>query len=149
MQSGEIKQDYTVPIKVNLVIVKVNKGEKPLIGILKDDYGKYYIPELPLLKNKECVDVAISIAHRYIRLDATRDYIIELCSMHDKRNRYVGQGNHDIAIVYRAFIPKDFEFDESLIWIDAIELIGLDESESFDKDYANIIKKAMSNDGFG
>ena len=144
MLSGESEDDYRFPVKVNLVIVKLSLKE-PVVGILKDGFGKLVIPEKNVTKNKTSADIAKELVHRYIRVDGTREYDVEMCSVHDKRHRYIGHAVHDIAIVYRAFIPSDFECDNDIAWYNPKQIIEFEEGGLFDKDYSTIIQEAMVN----
>ena len=144
MLSGESEDDYRFPVKVNLVIVKLSiKGS--VVGILKDGFGKLSIPEKNITKNKTSADIAKELVHRYIRVDGTREYDVKMCSVLDKRHRYIGHAIHDIAIVYRAFIPSDFECDKDISWNNPNQIIEYEQDGLFDKDYATIIQEAMVN----
>ena len=145
MRNEDSDQDYRFPVEINLVLVKIAKGESPSVGVIHDGYGKYVIPESKLRKNKSSAEEATALAHAFVRLDSSKEYNIELASVKDSPNRYVGDYLHHISLVFRAFLPKDFEFDKRIEWIDAEQIIDYEEKEKFSKDYANIIKTAMFN----
>ena len=145
MLSGKRAEDYTFPVEINLVLVKISKTKRPLVGVISDGYGKYIIPESRLRKNKSSSEEASALVHTFARVDASVEYNVELATVKDAPNRYIGDSTHHISLVFRAFLPESFEFYERIEWIDAEQIMDYEEKEKFCKDYADIIRTAMFN----
>lgn len=134
------------PVVVTLAIFKYNEIDKTSsVGIVSDGYGKFGLPEKNMEDKNSSKKTAKSLAFEYILFNKLNAIDLKISSCYDKPNRYPGDAEQHLSLVYRLNIGSDANINDGIVFANPEYLAELFEAELIIKDHKKIMEFAFFN----
>ena len=141
-ERGDIYKD-TFSVDVILVVFKYSDSSMKL-GVLSSEEEKFIFPESRLKSNQNTYELVNELINKYVSMDRTSSFNISLCALMDGPDRYYGDSEQRLSLIFRLDIPEDFKTYENMMFIDGGDSAELIAEKRMCKDHGEALQMVLT-----
>jgi len=128
---------------VILVVFKYSENSMKL-GVLNSEEKKLIFPESRLKSNQNTYELVNELINKYVSMDRTCAFNISLCALMDGPDRYYGDNEQRLSLIFRLDIPEEFKTYENMKFIDGSDSAELVSEKRMGKDHGEALQMVLT-----
>tara|TARA_X000001036_G_scaffold407824_1_gene417547 strand:+ start:152 stop:637 length:486 start_codon:yes stop_codon:yes gene_type:complete len=141
-ERGDIYKDK---FSVEIILVVFKYGETSMkVGVLNDHENTFTFPECKLKENENTYSLVDELINKYVSMDRTSSFSINLCALMDGPDRYYGDSGQRLSLVFRLDIPENFKTYENMKFIDGADSAELVSQKRMTKDHGEALQMVLT-----